>query len=881
MIDAPAALAAALRDRYLLERELGRGGMATVYLAQDVKHHRKVALKILRPELAAVIGAERFLTEIRTTANLQHPHILPLFDSGSVDSFLFYVMPYVEGESLRDRLKREKQLPIADAVRIATEVASALDYAHRHGVIHRDIKPENILLQDGSAVVADFGIALAVSTAGGTRMTETGMSLGTPHYMSPEQAMGEREITARSDVYALGAVLYEMLVGEPPFSGPTAQSIVAKVLTEEPRPLLPRRHTIPREVEAAVLTSLEKLPADRFAGGADFAAALTGGPVQKTGKHYGDIAARRTALPPRLAALIVALALVIAALSFLVGYRWHRLGGMPRLSFGRSSKITSDPGLEVQPAISPDGRTVAYAAGNSASMRIHARQVSGGREIRLTDDTTAMQTSPTWSSDGSRILFLSRGGVFSAPASGGPARQEVPAPPAGEITSAAWSPDGETIAYVKGDSLLLRDRSGSRRALAQIREVALCVWSPNGELIACAAGNAQYLKPGLTLGNLSPSRIVVTRVKDGAVLAASDSSSVNQSPIWSPDGRSLYFVSNRHGSNDVYAVPIARTGEAAAAPMRLTTGLGAQSISLSADGKRLAYAVYSARANVWSLPIPSHPPVTAAGATPVTRGNELTENFSVSRDGRWLYYDSDLSGNSDIYRVELPGGQPERLTTDPSDDFSPDPSPDGREVAFHSWRSGSRDIYVMPLDGGPLQRVTSSPRQEALAIWSPDGSALAHVDYASGGIWIVRRSANGAWGSPVQRTNGGYWPGWSPDGRQMAYTSAVTGGSLMVIPVDSGASRTLIDGSRAGALKVGQPRWSGDGRSIFFKTHDAAGNASFWSIPAEGGTPRLLVRFDDPDRPSYRPSWFLGGNRIYFTIEDRQSDVWVIEVATQ
>jgi serine/threonine protein kinase len=216
-------LAGALADRYRIERELGQGGMATVYLAQDLKHDRKVALKVLKPELAAVLGAERFLAEIKTTANLQHPHILPLHDSGTVDGTVFYVMPFVQGESLRDRLTREKQLPIADAVRLGGEVAGALDYAHRQGIIHRDIKPENILLHDGRALVADFGIALAASrTEGGTRMTETGMSLGTPHYMSPEQAMGERTLDARSDIYALGCVVYEMVSGEPPHSGPTA-----------------------------------------------------------------------------------------------------------------------------------------------------------------------------------------------------------------------------------------------------------------------------------------------------------------------------------------------------------------------------------------------------------------------------------------------------------------------------------------------------------------------------------------------------------------------------------------------------------------------------------------------------------------------------------
>ena len=276
MPETQSRLQLALSDRYRIEREIGAGGMATVFLAQDLRHDRRVALKLLRPELSAVIGAERFLAEIKLTANLQHPHILPLFDSGAADGFLFYVMPYVEGESLRSRLNREKQLPVAEAVRIATEVASALDYAHRHGVVHRDIKPENILLHDGQALVADFGIALAASKAGGNRMTETGMSLGTPHYMSPEQAMGEREITARSDVYALGVVLYEMLTGDPPFTGSTAQAIVARVLTETPRPILPQRHTIPPEVEAAILTALEKLPADRFASAAEFADALKG-----------------------------------------------------------------------------------------------------------------------------------------------------------------------------------------------------------------------------------------------------------------------------------------------------------------------------------------------------------------------------------------------------------------------------------------------------------------------------------------------------------------------------------------------------------------------------------------------------------------------------
>ena len=275
MSDAAPALSTALADRYRIERQLGMGGMATVYLAEDLKHHRKVAVKVLKPELAAVLGAERFVQEITTTAALQHPHILPLFDSGEAGGFLYYVMPFVDGETLRARLDRETQLGIDEAVKITVAVADALDYAHRHGVIHRDIKPENILLQEGRPMVADFGIALAVSAAAGGRMTETGLSLGTPHYMSPEQATAEKEISARSDIYSLGSVLYEMLTGDPPHTGASAQQIIMKIITEQAAPVTNARKSVPHNVAAAVAESLEKLPADRFDSAKEFADALT------------------------------------------------------------------------------------------------------------------------------------------------------------------------------------------------------------------------------------------------------------------------------------------------------------------------------------------------------------------------------------------------------------------------------------------------------------------------------------------------------------------------------------------------------------------------------------------------------------------------------
>ena len=364
MTDSQTRLATALADRYAIERELGQGGMATVYLARDLKHDRKVAIKVVRPELAAVIGADRFVREIRTIANLQHPHILGLIDSGEIDGTAYYVMPFVDGESLRDRLNREKQLPIPDAVRITTEVAGALDYAHRHGVIHRDIKPENILLHDGSALVADFGIALAASSAG-TRMTETGMSLGTPQYMSPEQAMGEREITAASDVYALGCVAYELLTGDPPFSGSTAQAIVARVVTERPRSLITQRHTIPANVEQAVLTALEKLPADRFATAGEFAAALgnRGYTSPMTAVSPPTRSAHSRLRDPIFVGVCAAAAIALGGAAILARPRATPVA-LPTIRYVLATTDSASPlaSFPWPAAISPDGGTIVYAA---------------------------------------------------------------------------------------------------------------------------------------------------------------------------------------------------------------------------------------------------------------------------------------------------------------------------------------------------------------------------------------------------------------------------------------------------------------------------------------------------------------------------------------
>ena len=868
-------LATALSGRYGIEREVGAGGMATVFLAHDLKHDRDVAIKVLHPDLGAALGAERFLSEIKTTAKLQHPHILPLLDSGEADDLLYYVMPYVAGETLRARLTREKQLPIDDVTLLAREVADALGYAHALGIIHRDIKPENILLQGGHALVADFGIALAVQTAGGQRMTQTGLSLGTPQYMSPEQAMGERTVDARSDVYALGAVTYEMIVGDPPFTGSTVQAIVAKVLNERPTAPSSVRDTVPPGMEHAVLRALAKLPADRWPTAAAFASALVSTvppPTHASAARASSAGARRGSLA------LVAGGLVLAAGAYVAGRAAARAAASGIGTVGRAAQVTWEPGLEITPAISPDGKQVVYAVGNGTKSRLFVRPVNGGRATPLTDDSTAVETDPSWSRDGSRVLFIHNGQVVSAPAGGGAPHQEVQSR-GGNVVAATWSADERRIAFVVGDSIFVHAADGTNRLLATAPAPALCSWGP-GELIACAAMNLYYLQPGLAFGNVAPSYIAVINAANGHVSAVTDSAFVNESPRWSADGRHLLYVSNRLGLPDIYSIAVDGEGRASGQPDRITTGLNVSSFSLSADGSRMAYAVMTASANVWTLPWSGTPVTGGVRPTQVTFGQQTIEDASLSRDGQWMYYDSDLGGNPDLYRMRLPAGVPERLTSDPTSEFAPEVGPDGKSVAFHSIRTGSRDIYVLPLDGGPLEIVTNSPRyNEAVPVWSPDGTTLAFNSLVAPEVlFLARRDAQRHW-RLTKRLDAGYWVSWSPDGRQLSFATGLLGGGLRVLPVDSGAPRQLYDETKRGAPVAETSTWSPDGRTVWFKSHEANGDASIWGVPSIGGTPQRLLKLGDDRLRSDRYGFHVASGKIYFVLTDRQANVWMMDIA--
>ncbi len=808
MSDAAARLAAALADRYRLERELGHGGMATVYLAEDLKHHRKVAIKVLRPELAAVVGAERFLSEIKTTANLQHPHILPLFDSGAADSFLFYVMPFVAGESLRDRLRREKQLPIGDAIRIATEIAGALDYAHRHGVIHRDIKPENILLHDGRALVADFGIALAASTADGTRLTETGLSLGTPAYMSPEQAMGEREITARSDIYALGCVTYEMLTGEPPFSGPTAQAIVARVMTTPPASPSVSRARVPPAVDAAVLAALEKLPADRFASAAEFAAALSGErPIASRPAGALSAAGSGSRSWARLAAL-AGIALTGMTVAYLGGRRYGRTES-PTLPPARLALIapalgapsTSTAGRQV--AITPAGDAILYVGTRDDTTALFLQRLDLPGPVEIAGSATLRD--PIITPDGRSVIGLSPTGGVRLPLEGGSPRA-IPLPSSTFIGT--WAPDGSywfTNVDISGlmrltptDSVVPIGATPEKLAGLRVQQVlddghtALVVHAPS----TTASG------PGLVLdlrsGELSPlldGPVLEMRIVRGELLCAMPDGSITAAPF---DVRSHRLL----GPAVQVATGVALTGNGLAhfavarngtlvyvqegpPSLVLVDRAGSETVALadqeflhsprfSPDGRRVSFDITTADGrDVWIYSLDQH---ARSRTTFVKDGHDAT----WTPDGRFITYTHLLGSLVGVYRTRPGSTAPaESLFAAPHLDYTGtwlgDGSAlitDGSDLHGHS---GGDIARIADSGRGPLEPLVASPFLERFAAPSPDGRLLAFASNQSGREEVYVQHLSGE-GEPVQVSqNGGSEAVWAPDGRELYYRGAHNG----------------------------------------------------------------------------------------------------------
>jgi hypothetical protein len=852
MNDVTGVLNAALADRYRIERELGAGGMATVYLAHDVRHDRDVAVKVLHPELGAALGGERFLSEIKTTARLQHPHILPLLDSGAADGLLYYVMPYVTGDTLRTRLERERQLSIDDAVRIAREVADALGAAHALGIIHRDIKPENILLQGGHALVADFGIALAVQQAGGQRMTQTGLSLGTPQYMSPEQAMGEKTIDLRADLYALGAVTYEMLAGEPPFTGPTVQAIVAKVLTERPMAPTAVRDTIPPRVEHAVLTALAKLPADRFASAAEFAAALTSdSPVATLGA--ASVARGARAGARRVNAIVTALGITtIAAVAVATWALATRSSAAPASPVGTFDAVLPDsaPMSPVTPAsatgfgtaishlsVSPAGDFVVYPVQRGDSTALWSRSLVDGsaRAIPGTADGAAPRISP----DGRRIAFIAGSRTLVVPVAGGEPRRLMDGEPPASLEWVsptrllAIGNDGYGMKWIDPEVGVVEEpgiANGNRCAFGQ--------WIPEDRRLLCGFfETATILDP-----KSGEVQTVRTRAADG-----SPGTRVSGAAFRLVDGAYLIYVSL---DGNLRAAPYERRTRLLGRSVTLATGVsrdavGAAQLDLSPSGL-LGFAAASGGADAELVLM------REGGAAPVPLPIEHAPflRFDVSPDRRQL---------AAVVAV-----------------------PEGEELRFYDLRTGRRQSWMrgsrinMPLwspSGDRLVVRVENGTHAALLLGSPnamgapdtimrsDTARLVHdaLDFFDDRTILARDSRTAA----VYRIDisarparvdtiftDAYFTTVSPDRKHLAWQNAVTN-QVFVGTYPPGAKRQQV---ASGAV---EPIWLSSTEIVY------RSNVTWYKVridPASGepvGAPTLWgrdTRFLDTPGWSNRPS---------------------------
>jgi Tol biopolymer transport system component len=868
-----------LGEGYKITDELGGGGMSRVFVAREVELGRDVVVKVLPPDLGAGLNVDRFRREIQMAARLQHPHIVPLLSAGAKDGLLYYTMPRIEGETLRSRILRSGELPVGECIRVLRDVADALEYAHAHGVVHRDIKPENVLVSGHHALVTDFGVAKALSAATGqSNLTSIGVALGTPTYMSPEQATADPMTDHRTDIYALGVLGYELLAGRPPFSGTNPQQILAAHVTDAPVPISRHRANIPPSLASLIMRCLEKKPADRFQTAEEvreqleMAGTPSGGtvptqavaataPVRASGRR------KKTLVFAGVATLLLAGSLI--ASRYLGGSRQE-------FEVGATEQITNDPGVEITPALSPDGKLLAYAGGDPAHTSIFVRQVSGGEAIRL-----ANGRAPHWSPDGSKLVYVDSAGIAMVPALGG-SPQRLITRSEGALstlgvselaTSPVWSHDGQLLAYTERDAIWIADADGSGpRKIMTSKEPHSLSWSPNDSRLAFVQGNRGNVYDTDKFGNIAPSSLwTVGRDGKGAA-PLTDEIHHSVSPVWTSDGDGILFVSNIRGGRDLYYQRI-RGNKADGPPQRLTTGLRIHGIAVGGEG-RIAYSVWNTSVGIWSLPFPRSGTASIVIGHPLTSATERIEDVQVSPDGQWLAFDSDRSGNMDIYKMRIDGTGLQQLTRNPADDFFPSWSPDGRQIAFHTWRNGNRDLYVMSADGSSQQMIAGGPAHEWAGKWSPDGSQLAFWSNRTGRVEIYVVPATG--GNARRLTSeGGNAPYWSPDGKFIVYLAVDE--ALRVIPAQGGREKVLVAPAMFGAVTaVGG--WSTDSRKIYFRARAPDGSLNIAQVSLDGSNPSLLVRFDDRERRGYRSDFSTDGKTIYVTVGKHEADIWVMDL---
>jgi Tol biopolymer transport system component len=738
----------ALAGRYEIQRQAGEGGMALVYLARDLKHEREVALKVLKPELASAVGPQRFLREIRIAAGLQHPNILPLYDSGEAAGFLYYVMPFVDGATLTDKIARDGPLTVDETLAIAREIADALEYAHGKGLVHRDIKPGNILFSNGRAVLTDFGLASAVSEAGEERLTQTGMVLGTPLFMSPEQASGKEDVNSKSDLYSLGCVVYEMLAGHPPFTGGSARAVLARHLSDPVPPLRTVRPQLAAGMDRVLEKALAKVPADRHESASALIEALN---------------APETASRTRSKWLPVGIFVALAA-TFLI-WMLRPWEADARLTPGGSVHVTSLAGPEYSGSLSPNSRFVAYSHTRHGTMDIYTQLLEGGQPDRLTD----------------------------AP---------------GDELLPRWSPSGNEIAYVAGNGTqcdiyrILRTGDQPPRKMVETGipflpsfwDAMMCLgsapWSPDERSFIFS----RYLKNG---------EVAVFRLdldtEEQQQITFPEEGAHDLSASWSFDGQEIVFARARGGVSGLWRIPAAG-GE----PHELEVNEFYNGEPSFLPGDR--HVVYSSNRsgayNMWAIHVDS------GTRSRLTSGPGKDQHPSVSKDGLIVY--SQFSHETHLYVLSADTGESRELTTHTQDNFVGRFSPDGTRIAYQSSRTGDAEIWVRssdPDDTAELQ-LTDDPAGDVLPAWSPDGEWIAFLSNRAGknNLYITRADGSGkprrlpgkdipipsmVWGVSLSVR-------WTPDGESIGYIYAGDDGpALWMIDKDGSDDHEV----RAGVLR--------------------------------------------------------------------------------
>jgi serine/threonine-protein kinase len=823
----------ALAGRYRIERHLGEGGMATVFLAEDLKHKRKVALKVLKPELAAVLGAERFVQEITTTASLQHPHILALFDSGTADGFLFYVMPWIDGETLREKLSRETQLGVDEAVRIAREVLDALEYAHQHGIVHRDIKPENILLHGGHALVADFGIALAVSAAAGGRMTETGLSLGTPHYMSPEQATAEKEITARSDVYSVGSVLFEMLSGQPPHHGGSAQQIIMKIIAEPVEAVTKFRKAVPPNVAAAVAKALEKLPADRFESAKAFGEAL-GNPAYTNAAFTGAAAGAHSSAPRVFSRSFIGMS-VLAAIA-LAGWAWTALRPTASpvqhtrftLAFSDSARLRADVAGGLL-ALSPSGLELAYVGGGPVP-RIFLRSLDGLASKPLPGTENAR--NPQFSPDGKWLAFTVDSRLKRLPLSGGPV--------------ATIADDAAYYSWGDGDIVVIARPPGPNAGLWLVSAVGGLV--KRLTLLDTARRESVHVFPHVLPGgsavvfavrksDAETDELAAVGLKDGLVTRFGIRGT---NPRYVATGHILF---GRVGGS-VSAVPFDEKRLHVTGPevpvienvmVKPGVGLGgATQISVARNGM-LVYLPGGTDGQVVFVD-------RQGRFRPVRPEAQQYADVRYSPNGKRLAMTVHGSvGSADVWVQDLGAGTRTRLTNDGKSDH-PEWTPDGRKIV---WRftgdSGLRDLRWQLWDAGGAAETLL--QDAGAAVFAPSGKFFLTTAFRPATSWdidIISLDSARRRTPFVNTPAAEFAPKVSHDSRWLAYVSNESGSGEIYVRAISGHTglhQISIDGGF-------EPVWAPSGRELFYRAGGKLISAAITTTP-ELAVVRRDVLFED------------------------------------